>query len=135
MRALSRRVCSSGLTSSQYLTTRMPDSTIIFSKAGTTLRNFCAVSSVQKAFTLCDGGAGTGYAAFTGAPATTIFSFAAISNIRRRDSEYHVGATLDTRLWGDAGFAVTVQYQKTNSNVANYRNKNFSVSFGPTARF
>ena len=56
-------------------------------------------------------------------------------NIRRRDSEYHVGATLDTRLWGDAGFAVTVQYQKTNSNVANYRNKNFSVSFGPTARF
>ena len=40
MRALSRRVCSSGLTSSQYLSRMIPDSTIIFSNSGTTFRNF-----------------------------------------------------------------------------------------------
>ena len=57
------------------------------------------------------------------------------AQVRRGDSEYHVGATLDTRLWGDAGLAVTVQYQKTISNLPNYRTGNFIVSFGPTARF
>ena len=54
---------------------------------------------------------------------------------RRRDTESRVGATLDTRLWGDAGFAINVQYQKTRSNISNFRTHNFSVSFGPTARF
>ena len=51
MRAVSRRVCSSGLTSSQYLSRMMPDSSTIFSKAGTTPRKRLACSSVQKPIT------------------------------------------------------------------------------------
>lgn len=54
---------------------------------------------------------------------------------RRRDAEYRVGAALDTRLWGDVGAALTLQYQRTVSNLPNYSTSNFIVSFGPTARF
>ena len=39
MRASNRRVCSSGLTSSQYFTSMMPESTIAFSTAGTSRRS------------------------------------------------------------------------------------------------
>jgi len=51
MRPSSRRVCSSGLTSSQYLRRMMPDSTISFSKSGTTFRKRFAASSGQKPIT------------------------------------------------------------------------------------
>ncbi len=45
MRDSSRRVCSSMLTSSQYLIRMMPDRIISFSNAGTPLRN-CSTSSL-----------------------------------------------------------------------------------------
>ncbi|MNJ75713.1 hypothetical protein D3C77_728490 [compost metagenome] len=51
MRSLRRRVCSSALTSSQYLMRTIPDSTIIFSNNGVTARNLCACSSLQKPMT------------------------------------------------------------------------------------
>ncbi|MNZ72510.1 hypothetical protein D3C78_908900 [compost metagenome] len=51
MRSARRRSCSSALTSSQYLMRMIPDSTIIFSNSGTTLRKRSACSSVQKPIT------------------------------------------------------------------------------------
>ena len=51
MRDSSRRVCSSGLTSSQYFSRMMPDSTMDFSTSGTACRNRLACSSVQKPIT------------------------------------------------------------------------------------
>ena len=51
MRSLSRRVCSSWLTSSQYLMTMIPDSTIDFSTLGTASRNRRVSSFVQKPIT------------------------------------------------------------------------------------
>ena len=47
MRDSSRRVCSSALTSSQYLMKMMPESTIAFSTAGTAFRN-CFTSSLEQ---------------------------------------------------------------------------------------
>ena len=46
-----RRVCSSGLTSSQYFTRMMPESTIAFSTPGTASRKRRRSSSVQKPMT------------------------------------------------------------------------------------
>src|SRR5688572_26914171 len=51
MRDSSRRVCSSMLTSSQYLMRMMPESTITFSTLGTALRKLRAVFSSQKPMT------------------------------------------------------------------------------------
>ena len=51
MRLSSRRVCSSGLTSSQYLSKMMPDSTIVCSTNGAPSRNLRDSSSVQKPMT------------------------------------------------------------------------------------
>ena len=51
IRRSSRRVCSSGLTSSQYLMRMIPLSTIAFSTAGTCSRNRSACSGVQKPIT------------------------------------------------------------------------------------
>ena len=51
MRLSSRRVCSSALTSSQYLSRMIPESTIAFSTAGTCSRNRSVCSGVQKPIT------------------------------------------------------------------------------------
>ena len=51
IRLSSRRVCSSGLTSSQYLSRMIPESTIAFSTAGTCSRNRSVCSGVQKPIT------------------------------------------------------------------------------------
>ena len=51
MRASSRRVCSSGLTSSQYFIRMIPESIIRRSNGGTTLRKSWACASVQKPIT------------------------------------------------------------------------------------
>ena len=51
MRPSSRRVCSSWPTSSQYLISMMPESTIAFSTAGVNSRNRVASSGVQKPIT------------------------------------------------------------------------------------
>src|SRR5216683_1187218 len=48
MRASSRLVCSSGLTSSQYFSRMTPDSTIAFSTPGVICRKYLTCSSVQK---------------------------------------------------------------------------------------
>ena len=51
MRPSSRLVCSSGLTSSQYLSRMIPDSTMAFSTAGTCSRKRSVCSGVQKPMT------------------------------------------------------------------------------------
>ena len=51
MRPSRRRVCSSGLTSSQYLSRMIPESTIAFSTAGTCSRNRSVCSGVEKPMT------------------------------------------------------------------------------------
>lgn len=56
-------------------------------------------------------------------------------NIKRHDQVYRVGGTLDTQLWQNFGFALTVEYDLTHSTVINYRTKDFVVSGGPTVRF
>ncbi len=51
IRPFSRRVCSSGLTSSQYLIKMMPELIICHSRAGTISRNSVVCSGVQKPIT------------------------------------------------------------------------------------
>ena len=51
MRLCSRRVCSSALTSSQYFRSRIPESTIAFSKPGASSRKRVVCSSVQNPIT------------------------------------------------------------------------------------
>src|SRR5215469_7223003 len=51
IRLCSRRVCSPGLTSSQYFSSRIPDSVMAFSKAGTSWRNRSVSSGVQNPIT------------------------------------------------------------------------------------
>lgn len=53
----------------------------------------------------------------------------------RRDSQWSVGALFDAPITSYLGVSVAVQYDKTNSTLPNYRLDNFSVMFGPTARF
>ena len=55
--------------------------------------------------------------------------------VRRRDTEYRVGALLDVPIYDFAGFAVQVQYSEIDSRLRNYDTRNFSVAFGPTMRF
>src|SRR5215472_13003084 len=51
MRLCSRRVCSSGLTSSQYLSSRIPESTMAFSMSGASPRNRSTSSGLVKPIT------------------------------------------------------------------------------------
>ena len=51
MRLSSRRVCSSALTSSQYLSRMIPESTIAFSTIGAMSRNRWVCSGVQNPIT------------------------------------------------------------------------------------
>ena len=53
----------------------------------------------------------------------------------RRDREWKAGLTLDTPLTNDFGIATVIQYAVRDSNISNYRTKNFSILTGPTARF
>ena len=57
MRASSRRVCSSGLTSSQYLRRMTPDSTIALSTSGTTLQELLDLLLGAEAHHALDAGA------------------------------------------------------------------------------
>lgn len=56
-------------------------------------------------------------------------------NIVRRDGQWSVGALFDAPITNYLGVSVAVQYDKTTSTLPNYRLDNFSVMFGPTARF
>src|SRR5262245_43247959 len=51
IRPSSRRVCSSALTSSQYFSSKIPESTMAFSMSGTSPRNRSASSGLQKPIT------------------------------------------------------------------------------------
>lgn len=53
----------------------------------------------------------------------------------RRDGTWSVGALFDMPLTGTFGLSTAVQYDRTDSTLPNYRLDNFSVMFGPTARF
>ncbi len=54
---------------------------------------------------------------------------------KRRDREWHVGATLDAELAENAGLRLNVHYTRNDSNVVNYAYRNFAVSIGPAVRF
>jgi hypothetical protein len=53
----------------------------------------------------------------------------------RSDGQWSVGALFNAPVTKTFGVSAAVQYDKTNSSLPNYRLENFSVMFGPTARF
>ena len=57
------------------------------------------------------------------------------ATIVRRDSEWIGGAVLDAPITGVFGFSGLVQYNHVSSTLPNYRQNNFTVMGGPTARF
>jgi hypothetical protein len=56
-------------------------------------------------------------------------------NTTRRDTQWRVGASLDTTFYHNLGFSVQIQYLATKSTVTNFRNCDFIVSLGPTVHF
>jgi hypothetical protein len=57
------------------------------------------------------------------------------NNTVRRDFEYRAGLLVDLPMATNFGFSGMVQYERTNSNLPNFRIDDLSVMFGPTARF
>lgn len=55
--------------------------------------------------------------------------------VTRADRQWIVGAMFNAPIAKGFGVSATVQYDKVESTIKNYRNNNFSVMFGPTARF
>jgi hypothetical protein len=55
--------------------------------------------------------------------------------ITRHDTEWIAGMRLDSPLTASFGLSTVVQYNRTQSNLSNYSLDNWSVMFGPTARF
>jgi hypothetical protein len=55
--------------------------------------------------------------------------------VKRRDTEWRVGAALDVPVYAAVGIGIQVQYASTDSNIRNYETNNLSVVFGPTVRF
>jgi hypothetical protein len=55
--------------------------------------------------------------------------------ITRSDTEWIAGVVVDTPLTKTFGLSTVVQYDKVGSTLPNYRQDNFSVMFGPNARF
>lgn len=53
----------------------------------------------------------------------------------RNDGQWSVGALFNAPITKTFGLSAAVQYDKTTSSLPNYRLDNFSVMFGPTARF
>lgn len=53
----------------------------------------------------------------------------------RSDRQWSVGALFNAPITRNFGLSAAVQYDKTDSSLPNYRLDNFSVMFGPTARF
>lgn len=53
----------------------------------------------------------------------------------RKDGQWSVGALFNAPLTNTFGVSAAVQYDRTTSSLPNYRLENFSVMFGPTARF
>jgi hypothetical protein len=55
--------------------------------------------------------------------------------IVRHDNEWIAGVVLDTPLTKTFGISTTIQYDRTDSTLPNYRQDNISAMIGPTARF
>jgi hypothetical protein len=55
--------------------------------------------------------------------------------VRRRETEWRVGAAIDVPVHGAVGIGIQVQYASTDANIRNYETQNLSVVFGPTVRF
>ncbi len=55
--------------------------------------------------------------------------------ITRRDFEWQLGAALDMPLSAHFGLSLAATYERVDSTVTNYSYDNWSVLFGPTARF
>ncbi|CEG08560.1 hypothetical protein BN961_01976 [Afipia felis] len=53
----------------------------------------------------------------------------------RHDNQWSAGAIFNTPITKAIGFTTTLQYDRNNSNLPNYRLNNFSVIAGPTFRF
>ena len=53
----------------------------------------------------------------------------------RRDEQWSVGAMWNAPITRELGFMATIQYDHIDSTLVNYRQNNFSVMVGPTARF
>lgn len=53
----------------------------------------------------------------------------------RKDGQWSVGALLNAPVTKTFGLSAAFQYDKSTSTLPNYRLDNFSVMFGPTARF
>lgn len=56
-------------------------------------------------------------------------------NVKRRDRERHVGLTLEAPVTDLFSVGVQLQMSRNQSNLPNYRYRNFSVAFGPSIRF
>jgi hypothetical protein len=56
-------------------------------------------------------------------------------NTTRRDLQYRAGLLVDLPLATNFGFSGMVEYERTDSNLPNFRIEDLSVMFGPTARF
>jgi hypothetical protein len=55
--------------------------------------------------------------------------------VTRRDFDYRAGVLVDMPVAANFGFAGMLQYERTNSNLPNFRTNDLSVLLGPTARF
>ncbi|MDQ8727941.1 tetratricopeptide repeat protein [Bradyrhizobium sp. LHD-71] len=53
----------------------------------------------------------------------------------RKDREARVGGIIDVQLYQNYGLRTTITHTWIDSNLPNYDLKNFTVAFGPTARF
>ena len=58
-----------------------------------------------------------------------------IAPTTRRDFKWQVGAALDMPLTAHSGLSLAATYERVDSTIANYSYDNWSVLFGPTARF
>jgi hypothetical protein len=56
-------------------------------------------------------------------------------DVRRLDKEARVGGIIDVQLYQNWGVRTTITQSWINSSLPNYEMKNFTVAFGPTARF
>ncbi len=55
--------------------------------------------------------------------------------VTRQDRETRVGGVIDIQLYQNYGLRTTITQTWIISNLPNYDTKNFTVAFGPTARF
>ena len=55
--------------------------------------------------------------------------------VTRQDRETRVGGVIDVQLYQNYGLRTTITHTWIVSNLPNYDTKNFTVAFGPTARF